>query len=420
MKDSRLLAGHDVSSGGLICAICEMAFAGDTGIDCSIDGSSESLVAKLFSEKPSVVLQVESSEAADIINEAEALGLRIEKLGTAGGKALSFHLGALSFSAPVDELRRVWFKPSFLLDSKQTAPQCAKERYERFDAHPLQFSFPDGFSGSADSLGINLLRSEKSGVRAAVIREKGTNGDREMAYALFAGGFDVKDVTMSDIMCGKEKLEDVNLIVFPGGFSNSDVLGAARGWAGVFKYNEQAQKVLNAYLSRKDTLTLGVCNGCQLVVALDLLYPESPKKIEMQDNESGKFESSFLGVRVPDETNSIFLKPLRGAKLGAWVAHAEGRFSLPGNESNYDIALKYISADYPANPNGSDANAAAVSSADGRHLAIMPHIERSLFSWNWAYNGSKAGLQDFEISPWILAFTSARNWIEGGCGNMDS
>ena len=412
VKSNRLLAGHDVSSGGLISALCEMAFSGDTGFDCSLEGSEASIVAKLFTEKPAVILQVDAAKAVDIVEEAKKAGLSLEKLGIVGGKNLRFHLGALSFSAPLDELRRVWFKPSFLLDSKQTTASCAKERYETFDAHQMEFRFPDGFEGTLSSLGIDLCRKEQSGVRAAIIREKGTNGDREMAFALFAGGFDVKDITMSDIMSGRESLEDVNLIVFPGGFSNSDVLGAARGWAGAFKYNAQAQSVLKDYLLRKDTLSLGVCNGCQLLVALGLLYPEHSSRIQMHDNESAKFESSFLSVRVAESTNSVFLRALSGARLGTWVAHAEGKFKLPREESEYDIALKYISADYPANPNGSDANAAAISSADGRHLAIMPHIERSLFSWNWAYREVEGEFKEFEISPWILAFISARKWVE--------
>ncbi|HQH29190.1 MAG TPA: phosphoribosylformylglycinamidine synthase subunit PurQ, partial [Oligoflexia bacterium] len=249
------------------------------------------------------------------------------------------------------------------------------------------------------------------GIRAAIIRDKGTNGDREMALSMFAAGFDVKDVTMSDLMNGRETLADTNLIVFPGGFSNSDVLGAGRGWGGAFRYNERAMEALRRFFARPDTLSLGVCNGCQLMVVLDLLYPEHGKKMEMCRNESKKFESAFVAVTV-QETQSVMLKPLVGARLGIWVAHGEGRFYLPEGEQAYDIALKFVSADYPANPNGADFNAAGVVSRDGRHLVMMPHLERSIFSWQWAYRG-QGKISEFEVSPWILAFAAARDWISG-------
>ena len=243
-----------------------------------------------------------------------------------------------------------------------------------------------------------------------MVRDKGTNGDREMAMCLFAAGFDVRDVTTTDLMNGREDLADVQFVVFPGGFSCSDVLGAARGWAGVFKYNENAATALRNFYRRPDTLSLGVCNGCQLVVGLDLVYPEHDKKMRMLFNESGKFESTFVNVKI-QETNSVMFKPLIGCQLGIWNAHGEGRFHLPEGEEAYDIPAKFVSVEYPANPNGSDCNAAAICSADGRHLAIMPHLERSLFGWNWAYRGGEE-TTDFEVSPWSLAFQAARQWIE--------
>ena len=410
VHDGSLLAGHDISSGGLISALCEMAFAGDVGIDITLSGSGSDLIEQLFCEKPAVLLQVETDALEAIQKKCEAAGLVHKRIAEVRGTQIRLHAADFGFSTSVADLRRVWFKPSFLLDSKQTKPELAKERYERFDAHPLSYTFPANFTGKMADLGIDLERTASSGVRAAVIRDKGTNGDREMALSLFAAGFDVKDITTTDLMSGAVTLEDVQFVVFPGGFSNSDVLGAARGWAGVFKYNENAGNALRAFYQRDDTLSLGVCNGCQLVVGLDLIYPEHDKKIAMGFNESGKFESSFVNLRI-QETNSVMFKPLIGSQLGIWNAHGEGRFILPEAESAYDIPAKYVSVDYPANPNGSDANAAAICSADGRHLAIMPHLERSMFSWNWAYRGGD-DIPDFEISPWILAFQAARTWIE--------
>ncbi|MCB0324756.1 MAG: phosphoribosylformylglycinamidine synthase [Bdellovibrionales bacterium] len=410
VKEGLVLAGHDVSSGGLITAVAEMAFAGDRGVDLSISGSELDVVPKLFCEKPAVVLQVKKDNAPAIRERAEAVGLSTLSLGEVRGTQFRLHAGSLGFSASVAELRRVWFKPSYLLDSKQTAPSLAEERYRTFDAHPLTFSFPQGFTGQRADLGINFRKPREQGPWAAVVREKGTNGEREMAACLYAAGFQVRDVCTSDLVAGRETLEGVQFVVFPGGFSNSDVLGAAHGWAGVFRYHEQARAALQRFIARPDTLTLGVCNGCQLLVDLDLPYPDREVKVRMLQNESQKFESSFVAVRV-EETASVMLKPLVGSRLGIWVAHGEGRFSLPEAEESYDIPLKYVSVDYPANPNGSDYNAAAVCSPDGRHLVMMPHLERSMFSWNWPYRG-KGEVPPFEVSPWILAFTAAREWVE--------
>lgn len=409
VKENVLLAGHDVSSGGLIAAVCEMAFAGDVGFELRLEGTARAVVEKLFCEKPGVVVQVAAKDSREIVAKFSALGLEAGIIGEARGTQIRLHAGELGFSVSVADLRRIWFKPSFLLDSKQTAPRLAKERFEKFDAHPLHFVFPKGFTGRLNDCGIDLLRQGKSGVNAAIIRDKGTNGDREMALSMFAAGFDVRDVTMSDLMLGRETLSNVSFIVFPGGFSNSDVLGAGRGWGGAFKFNERAYAVLRDFYNRPDTLSLGVCNGCQLMVVLDLLYPEHGKKMEMKRNESHKFESAFVNVCV-QQTNSVMLQPLIGAQLGIWVAHGEGKFHLPEGESAYDIPLKFVTADYPANPNGSDFNTAGIASKDGRHLVMMPHLERSIFSWQWPYGGH-GEIPEFAVSPWILAFTAARDWV---------
>jgi phosphoribosylformylglycinamidine synthase len=230
-----------------------------------------------------------------------------------------------------------------------------------------------------------------------------------MAYMMYMTGFDVKDIHMTDLMSGAEDLSDVNFIVFTGGFSNSDVLGSAKGWAGAFKYNENAKRALENFYKRKDTLSMGVCNGCQLMVALDLIYPEHKDKIKMSHNDSHKFECSFVNVDVL-ENNSVMLGNLQNSKLGIWVAHGEGKFEMPLEESNYNIPVKYSYDQYPGNPNGSDFQTAAICSEDGRHLAIMPHLERSIFPWNWANYPNQR--QADEISPWVEALVNARKWVE--------
>ncbi len=410
IKSESLLAGHDVSSGGLISTVLEMAFTGDVGIELYSNGSEKDVVNFLFSEKPAVVLQIAKEKIEAVKAKIKAANLDYLPLAQVGGTQIKLHAGNLSFNESISSLRRVWFKPSHNLDLKQTKADNAKARFENFDRYPLNYIFPDNYQGSYQKLGIEKNRKTKSKIKAAIIRDKGTNGDRELAYAFYLAGFEVKDVTMSDLLNGSETLEDINFLAFPGGFSNSDVLGSAIGWAGTFKYNEKPDNVLKKFYARPDTLSVGVCNGCQLVMALGLIYPEHQEHPQMKHNDSGRFESTFVNVRV-QETNNIMLRPLVGTQLGIWIAHGEGRFSFPEKESAYNIPLRFITANYPANPNGSDFNAAAVSSKDGRHLAIMPHLERSLFSWNWPHR--KGFKKDDEFSPWMLAFIAARDWVKG-------
>jgi phosphoribosylformylglycinamidine synthase len=296
-----------------------------------------------------------------------------------------------------------------LLDRKQCGENLAFERFENFSKHALNYVFPKGFRGKAHDLKLRAAGEKTTGIKAAIIREKGVNGDREMAYMLYLAGFDVKDVHMTDLMSGREDLHDINLIVFVGGFSNSDVLGSAKGWAGAFKYNTQAAETLQKFYERTDTLSLGVCNGCQLMMELNLVYPEHELRPYMQHNTSHKFESGFLTLDIP-QNNSIMLGSLAGSRLGVYVAHGEGKFTLPLPENKYMVAAKYTHATYPANPNGSDYDVAALVSANGRHLVMMPHLERAFLPWQWPWY-EQTRLND-EVSPWMMAFANAREWIK--------
>ena len=309
----------------------------------------------------------------------------------------------------VNALRDTWFKTSYLLDKQQSTTVLATERFLHYKNQPLTYTFASTFKGKFDTLKANPDRKTASGIKAAIIREKGVNGDREMAYSMFLAGFDVKDVHMTDLIAGRETLEDVNFIVFVGGFSNSDVLGSAKGWAGAFLYNEKAKTALDKFFARPDTLSLGVCNGCQLMVELGLIYPTADRRPKMLHNNSGKFESTFINVTVP-ENNSVMLKTLAGSRLGIWVAHGEGKFSFPKTEENYNIALKYSYSAYPANPNGSAFDTTGIVSDCGRHLAMMPHLERAIFPWQCA-NYPQDKLTD-DNTPWLEAFANAKNWIE--------
>ncbi|MBQ2099055.1 MAG: phosphoribosylformylglycinamidine synthase subunit PurQ, partial [Bacteroidales bacterium] len=272
-----------------------------------------------------------------------------------------------------------------------------------------EFKFPSDFSGKLSQYGIDPKRRTKTGIKAAIIREKGINGDREMAYTMYLAGFDVKDVHMTDLATGRETLEDVNFIVYCGGFSNSDVLGSAKGWAGAFKYNEKTRQALENFYKRPDTLSLGVCNGCQLMNELELIYPGRANHPKLLHNDSHKFESSFVSVEICPN-NSVMLHTLTGSKIGVWVAHGEGKFNLPDPENTYRIPMKYAYGEYPGNPNGSSYNAAAIVSEDGRHLSMMPHPERAIFTWQWA--DYPADRKSDEATPWLEAFVNARKWVE--------
>ncbi len=404
-----ILAGHDISEGGLITALLEMTFpVPGTGIDIDLTPLKEDIAKVLFSENPGVVLQVTDEQAAQrVLQEAN---LKYQILGEVTlERTLNIRSNNGSHPLDIDSLRDTWFRTSYLLDSKQRPPQLAEERFRNYKDQKLEYVFPPSFTGKLETYKIDPQRRKPTGIRAAIIREKGVNGDREMAYSLYLAGFDVKDVHMTDLVSGREDLSDINLIVFVGGFSNSDVLGSAKGWAGAFLYNPKAKQALDNFYKRPDTLSLGVCNGCQLMMELGLVYPEWKDHPRMHHNASGKFESIFLNVTIP-ENNSIMLKSIAGSKLGVWVAHGEGRFALSEDRSQYTIAATYSHAGYPGTPSGSSHSTAALCSKDGRHLVIMPHIERSLFAWNWPYYPAER--KGDEVSPWIEAFVNAREWIK--------
>ncbi len=404
-----VIAGHDVSSGGMVTTLLEMLFAQPgIGIDAEMSDFKESDIIKLlFSENPGVVLQINDLDFASVLlHEA---GVRFHVIGKPSFRRfLNIRYNEGYTEIDVDHMRNIWYYPSFLMDQKQCGEELARQRYNNFSNQPLSYEFGEDFSGKLAQFGINAGRRESSGIRAAIIREKGVNGDREMAWSLHLAGFDVKDVHMTDLITGRETLEDINMIVFVGGFSNSDVLGSAKGWAGAFLYNPAAKAALDAFYKRNDTLSLGVCNGCQLMVELGLINPLHENKPKMRHNVSGKFESIFLNVDIL-ENHTVMLGSMVGRRLGIWVSHGEGRFILPMAENQYHIPVKYSFIEYPGNPNGCDYNTAAIASDDGRHLAIMPHLERSLYPWNWAYYPT--GRKEDEISPWIEAFINAKNWI---------
>ena len=416
VKKNMLLAAHDVAAGGLVTTLLEMTFANtDGGIELDTTGFADlgetDLIKILFAENPALVAQVEASKIAKVDEILTKAGVRFCHIGvpTDERTLIVNHAGTQRLLG-IDYLRDVWFHTSYLMDALQSGETCARSRYENYKKQPIRYRLPAGFDGKLASRGITLRRDGHGDrVKAAIIREKGVNGDREMAYSLYLAGFDVKDVHMTDLMSGRENLEDVNMIVFCGGFSNSDVLGSAKGWASGFLWNENAKNALKNFYARKDTLSLGICNGCQPMIELNLINPEHPKKTQMLHNDSHKFESQFLGVSIP-QNNSVMLGSLSGSKLGIWVAHGEGKFHLPMPMESYNVVAKYNYNGYPGNPNGSRCSVAGICSADERHLAMMPHLERAIFPWQCGfYPGTRHSDQ---ITPWIDAFINARKWVE--------
>lgn len=405
-----ILAGHDISAGGMITAMLEMCFSNPRGgLESRLDKLHHSdLIKILFSENPGILIQVKHHHLVEKILDDYGIGFAIVARPIEERK-LIIQKDTYRKEFDIDTLRDVWFESSYLLDRKQSGEKLAKERFDNYKIQPLQFEFKTDFTGRYSQFAIDPERKKPSGIRAAIIREKGTNGEREMAYTLYLAGFDVKDVHMTDLAEGRETLEDVNFIVFCGGFSNSDVLGSAKGWAGSFMYNEKAKEALRKFYEREDTLSLGVCNGCQLMMELGLIYPDRELKPVMLHNDSHKFESAYLSLIIP-ENKSVMLSSLSGNKLGVWVAHGEGKFSLPEGEDKYNIAAKYLYDEYPGNPNGSDFSTAAVVSDNGRHLAVMPHPERAIFPWQNAFYPFEHRRDD--VTPWMEAFVNAREWIK--------
>ncbi len=417
VRTRKLLAMHDVSAGGLITTLLEMLFANTRGgLKLYTDGfrayGEDDLIKILFAENPAVVIQVADSAKASVEAILDESKLKYFPIACpASERVVMLTHKDREHLIAIDALRDVWYRPSYMLDALQSGEECAAQRFANYKVQPLKYAIPASFKGTFEALGVAEGRKERSGIRAAIIREKGVNGDREMAYSLFLAGFDVKDVHMTDLMSGRETLDDVNMIVFCGGFSNSDVLGSAKGWASGFLWNDKARTTLERFYRRPDTLSLGICNGCQLMIELGLIKSnrDGAKPIKMEHNRSHKFESNFLGLTIP-KNPSVMLGNLEGMRLGIWVAHGEGRFELPGALGEYNIVAKYSYNAYPGNPNGSVGAVAGICSTDGRHLAMMPHLERAIFPWQCGYYPRTRRNDD--ATPWLKAFINARIWCE--------
>ncbi|MDR0712727.1 MAG: phosphoribosylformylglycinamidine synthase [Bacteroidales bacterium] len=417
IRKEMIVAGHDVSAGGLITALLEMCFANSEGgleVDLTsitdVYKENAGVIPALFAENPALVLQINEADNVKVHEIFGEAGVKAYTIGKPIAKRIVrvFHEGE-KYKFDIDQLRDLWFKTSYLLDCCQSGKQKATERFSNYKFQRLEYCFPAHFKGTFAQYDVRPDRTTPTGIRAAVIREQGSQCDRETAWMMYLAGMDVKDVHTSDLTEGRETLEDVQMIVFVGGFANSDVLGSAKGWAGALLYNEKAKSALDRFYSRPDTLSLGICNGCQLMMELGLLHPEDGQKPVMEHNDSHKFESAFVNVTIPDN-HSVMLRSLSGSRLGIWVAHGEGKFRLPLPADHYHVGMRFSYDSYPANPNGSPDGIAALYSKDGRHLAMMPHLERAVYPWNWAHY--PANRQHDQVTPWIEAFVNAAEWIQ--------
>ena len=400
IRANKIKSGHDISSGGMITTLLELCFSSNKiGMDIDLTEIGYSDTVKLFfSENAGLIIQSDS----DLNTDFSRLGVSCFKIGKINKDGLlNIKNFKSDFSFNIEKYRDIWFSTSRDFDKIQTKNNKGVERFKNYKEQPLNFIFPKDLNPNVNS------NSKKNEINAAVIREKGSNSEREMAYMIDLSGFVVRDVHMTDLIEGRENLEDIDLLVAVGGFSNSDVLGSAKGWAGAFKYNQKAKSAIENFFQRPDTLSLGVCNGCQLFIELGLITPNHKKQPKMLHNDSGKFECIFTAVTI-ETSKAIILNGLEGSTLGIWAAHGEGKFSFPQKETNYQIPAKYLYSEYPSNPNGSDYNAAMLASEDGRHLVMMPHLERTIFPWNWGHYPDN---RSDEVSPWVMVFENAYNWL---------
>ena len=453
--ERKLLAGHDRSDGGLITAVLEMAFAGNRGVELELAavGSLPALEA-LFAEEAGLVVEVKASDADAVVARYAAAGVAAsivgtvtEQIGPAAVARVSY-AGSVVVDEPMAGLRDVWEATSFQLEKLQTNPKCAAEEEAGMAARTLP-PFETTFATPAPA--VHPVATPQL---VATIREEGSNGDREMVAALRMAGFDVFDVTMNDIQAGAISLDRFRGVVFVGGFSYADTCGSAKGWAGGIKFNAVAKAEFDAFHARADTFSLGICNGCQLMALLGWVgsdrsvgpgkrpaaattattaattsdeegqeQEQAQERTVFTHNESGRFESRFSAVKLMPSP-SIMLQGMEGSTLGVWVAHGEGRPHFSSPELQQDILdqqlapIRYVddsgaaTTTYPFNPNGAADGIAGLTSADGRHLSMMPHPERGVLMWQWPWAPAGWDQEAGAAAPWLKMFVNAKEWCD--------
>ncbi|MBI5664134.1 MAG: phosphoribosylformylglycinamidine synthase [Nitrospirae bacterium] len=427
-----ILSGHDRSDGGLITTLLEMAFAGNCGIEISRK-SEEEIISMLFSEELGLVIEYLPKNEDEILSVFKNFSVPCEIIG----KTLSEKRITLLDQSPTpnpqplfDEdmriLRSIWEETSYQLEKLQTNPECVEEEkkniYDRKGPEYILTFKPDTPNPQPST-------PNSQPPRVAIIREEGSNSDREMTSAFYHAGFEPWDVTMTDFLEDRVSLAGFSGLAFVGGFSYADVLDSAKGWAGVIRFNNKIWDEFQKFYNRKDTFSLGVCNGCQLMALLGWVPwqgIENSIQPRFIHNVSGRFESRFSAVKILPSP-AVMLKGMEGSALGIWVAHGEGRAYFPDKdilkriEADNLAPVRYvddsneITMHYPFNPNGSANGIAALCSPDGRHLAVMPHPERTFLKWQWPWkpeNIRAYGNTSSQASPWLRMFQNAREWCD--------
>ncbi len=417
-------SGHDRSDGGLITTLLEMAFAGDCGFEVELEALDDPL-AELFAEELGLVLEVDRELEQQVLESLHRRDLRVVKLGrVSAGRHVVVRVGTRTvLDEPMPELRDLWEETSYRLDLLQADPDCAEEERRwlgRRRAPDYHLTF------RPEPTPAVLLESENR-PRVAIIREEGSNGDREMTSAFHMAGFETWDVSMFDLVEGRVGLDGFRGVAFVGGFSYADVLDSAKGWAGVIRHHPALWQQFEEFYHRPDTFSLGVCNGCQLMALLGWIPwrglddHHQPRFIR---NRSGRFESRFVTLRI-EPSPAVMLRGMEGSRLGVWCAHGEGRAFFPATDILQEVLrqglapLRYsdesgqVTLRYPDNPNGSVEGIAGLCSPDGRHLALMPHPERSFLKWQWPWM-PRHWHHDLAASPWLRLFQNARSWCDEG------
>ncbi|XP_053121790.1 phosphoribosylformylglycinamidine synthase [Hemicordylus capensis] len=432
LRDAVISAGHDVSDGGLLTCMLEMAFAGNCGAHIELTAPGVKALDVLFAEELGLVLEVPRAAAVDICRRYQAAGVRCVPVGYSGPRGPNAKVqvtvnGQEVLAEKVSALRGWWEATSFQLERLQANPGCVAQEEAGLQKR-TEPSFVLTFNPQEE---LPLLQEMAiPAPRVAILREEGSNGDREMVAAFLMAGFQVWDLTMQDLCSGDMTLDSFRGLVFVGGFSYADVLGSAKGWAASVMFNPRARAQFQAFHQRKDTFSLGVCNGCQLMALLGWVGTESPNPkdvdgavepgVLLSPNNSGRFESRFVSLGI-EESPALMLRGMAGSTLGIWVAHGEGRMRFRSVEvlsqvrSARLIPLRYVddqglpTEEYPLNPNGSPLGIAGICSPDGRHLAMMPHPERCVLPWQWPWMSS-TWRQSVKVSPWLRMFQNACEW----------
>jgi phosphoribosylformylglycinamidine synthase len=423
LAEGLILAGHDRSDGGLVTTLAEMVMSGNCGAEIRLKESPEA-IPQLFAEELGLVIEILPRDELKVCSVLQAAGVRFQLLGetlqerrlviTRGGEAV--------LAVAVPTLLSWWEEISDRIEQLQMNPVCAREQAGRHDRPGPGYHL--SFEPQPTAAAI-LLRNRKP--KIAVLREEGSNGDREMTSAFHAAGFEPWDVTMSDLLSGRASLEGFRSLVFVGGFSYADVLDSAKGWAGIIRFHAGLREMFDAFYQRPDTLSLGICNGCQLMALLGWVpwqgIPDV-KQPRFVRNTSERFESRWATVKIV-ESPSIMLKGMGNSTLGIWVAHGEGRLYCPDPDIlrqavEKNLAPCYFVDDegnatekYPFNPNGSTLGITAFCSPDGRHLAMMPHPERTHVKYQWPWM-PESWKHSMPVSPWLRMFQNARIWCEQG------